>query len=145
MACCIGKASDHCSSGLLKKVHIRPKPEQMCGAKSRIEDDGITVVATSSSTDDENKGKESQATAENLQNASNFSAYLVGPCAEAYCAAFATAIRHPQPRQHGVLPAAGRKVIPHHGPAKQESLRRPSNSDEALKQSSPRGPPFSLY
>jgi hypothetical protein len=129
MACCIGKASGHCSSGLLKKARIRPKPEQMCGAKSQIEDDGITVVATSSSTDD----------------ASSFSAYVVGPCAEACCAAFASSIRQPQPREHGVLPAADRKVIPLNGPANRDSQRRPSNSDEALNQSSPRGPPFSLY
>src|SRR5258705_4815087 len=38
-----------------------------------------------------------------------------------------------------IFPAAGRKVIPHHGPANRDSLRRPSNSDEALKESSPRG------
>jgi hypothetical protein len=145
MACCIGKASGHCSSGLLKKARIRPKPEQMCGAKSQIEDDGITVVATSSSTDDENKATKSRATAENPQNASSFSAYLVGPCAEACCAAFASSIRQPQPREHEVLPAADRKVIPLNGPANRDSQRRPSNSDEALNQSSPRGPPFSLY
>jgi hypothetical protein len=148
MACCIGKSSGHCSSGLLKKVRVRPKPEPMCGAKSRTARDEMTVVATSSSADDENKAPESQATAEDPRMGSapsSFSAYFVGQCAVTCCAALANAVRQPQPRENSDLPVAGRRVLPLQTPVSNGFHSRLCNSDDASKQSIPRGPPFSSY
>jgi hypothetical protein len=148
MACCIGKSSGHCSSGLLKKVRVRPKPEPMCGANSRTADDEMTVVATPSSADDENNAPESQATAEDPQMgsaSSRVSAYVVGPCAVTCCAALCSAVRQPQPRENSVLPASGRRVIPLQTPVKKDFPNRLFYSDVSSKQSSPRGPPFSSY
>jgi hypothetical protein len=145
MACCIGKSSGHCSSGLLKKVRVRPKPEPMCGAKSRTADE-LTVVSTSSSADDENNAPESQATAKDPQMGSapsSFSAYFVGQCAVTCCAALGNAVRQPQPRENSVLPAAGWRVLPPQTPVNNDFLPRLFNSGVASKRSTPRGPPFS--
>src|SRR5688572_19497570 len=46
MACCVGKATGHCDSGIPAKKTPPPPPEPMCGLdNSELENDDITIVA----------------------------------------------------------------------------------------------------
>jgi len=146
MACCIGKSSEHCSSGLLRKRRLQPRSEPMCGPKHQSSGNGITVVFSSSIPEDEavQDSAESQSSRVDSHNQSSHQLYasVARPCHEDCCANCAVVVRQPRPRAAGILPNASQSVRLLTGHSN-ESLNTTFNSDEVVKRPRPRGPPLS--
>ena len=147
MACCIGKSSGHCSSGLLRKRRPQPKPEPMCGRKNESSGDGITVVVASSNPQDETGQDRAESHSSDVasHNPSSGALYasLARPCHTDCCGNSAVAVRQPRSRGAGILPNANLSVgLP--TAHLHELLNTTFNSDEAVKRARPRGPPLSF-
>lgn len=147
LACCFGKSSGHCSTGLLRKRRPQPRPEPMCGRKNQSSSDGTIVVVTSSNPQEETgqNTAESQSSKVGSHNPSSHALYasFSRPCRTDCCANSAVAVRQPRPRGVGILLDAK------HGVGlltarSRELLNTTFNSNEAVKRSRPRGPPLSV-
>ena len=147
MACCIGKSSGHCSSGLLRKRRPQPKPEPMCGRKNQSRGDGITVVVASSNPQEET-GQDNDESGSSKVDSHKPSSHVLyasfaRPCHTDCCGNPAVVVRQPRPRTAGILPNASHSIglLTAHS---HELLNTTFNSDEAVKRPPPRGPPLSF-
>jgi hypothetical protein len=147
MACCIGKASGHCSSGLPRKHRPPPKPEPMCGPKNQSRGDGITVVVASSNPQEEAEQDSAESGSSQVDSHKPSSHVLYAsfarPCHTDCCGNSTVVVRQPRPRTAGILPNASHSIrlLKAHS---HELLNTTFNSDEAVKRPPPRGPPLYL-
>lgn len=142
MPCCAGKAG-HCDSGIAPKQVLPPTSEPMCGLEgATMEDDGITIVAQPSQTEPPKHSHSRAAETDRSQPAAE-PASLSEPC-QMDCGACLGSSTRTQKRER-VLPQSDALRLS--SPTTSDSFKYLSllfSSNDAWKQTSPRGPPSIL-